>query len=341
MKKNLVFGLIGLIPWNCTTDFKLTADYKEVMVVWCLLSQNDTTHYVRIQKAYLDENTSALVIAQNPDSIYYPDILNVTIEQDDPTNVWTLERIDGDTLPEPIKKETGVFSSTKNILYRFTAALDENATYKLTVENTVSGLTATGTTNLVKDFRITRPITGLDVNFVGPSGLLQVNWDVAVNGRLHDLTIRVRYWIADAQMHTVKLKDTFVDIPIFRGRSFTETGQHDITKEAFYNGVAAKLDPIPGFVRHSDSLDFIFAVGSIALADYVNYNQAQTGITSSQVIINYTNIEGGLGLFASRYSKTVVKVPLFSNSLDTLACGAITGHLNFVPTQSLFYPFCE
>lgn len=342
MKKIACLFLLPLLPWGCTTDFKLNADYKEIMVIWGLLSQNDTTHYIRIQRAYLNENTSALVVAQNPDSIYYPDILNAVVSQEGTSNSWTLERVDGDTLPEPIQKELGIFASSPNILYRFTAILSESASYRINVENTVSGLTATAVTPLVRDFHVTRPVTGISANFIGSSDY-RVLWDATSSAPLHDLHIRMHYRIANDFPPYTSVKDTFVDIVIFKTKTFTAgNSEYDISKEVFYNSVQAKLDPVPGFIRIVDSLDFTFYVGSKELANYVNFNQAQTGLTANQISTQYTNVEGGLGLFASRYKKVIEDIPLTPGSTDTLACGQVTDELNFAPSSgNPNWPFCD
>lgn len=327
---------------SCTTDFDLTADYKEVLVMWGLLSQNDTTHYIRIQKAFLDENTSALLQAQDPDSIYYPDVLVVTVEQIGTGNKWTLERIDGDTLPEPIKKDSGTFASSPNILYRFTTPLTQSASYRITIENLASGLIATATTPLIQDFQVLRPVTSINANFIGSSDFKAI-WKVAANSSIYDLKIRLKFGLADDNQPLTIIKDTFVDLPIFSGRSYTGTdAEFAIPTEVFYDAVKNNMQPAPGFVRHFEFLDFIFSVGSTELGNYVNFNQAQTGLTSNQISVQYSNVDNGLGLFASRFTKIVPDVPMTEGSLDTLACGQKTGHLNFAPSQNhTGYPFCQ
>ena len=73
MKKLLYFLLLGSMLSSCSNDFEVSAPWKEVPVAYALLSPKDSAHYVRIEKAFLDPNVSALEIAQIADSLYYPE----------------------------------------------------------------------------------------------------------------------------------------------------------------------------------------------------------------------------------------------------------------------------
>src|SRR5437764_4127391 len=46
---------------SCSEDFTVGAPYKAITVVYGIMDVGDTAHYIRIQKAYYDENMSALV----------------------------------------------------------------------------------------------------------------------------------------------------------------------------------------------------------------------------------------------------------------------------------------
>ena len=64
--------------------------------------------------------------------------------------------------------------------------------------------------------------------------------------------------------------------------------------------------------------------------NFIRVNQAQTGITALQTLPEYTNIEGGLGIFSSRKYKVREDLGLTNISLDSLSCGSVTRNLNFV-----------
>jgi hypothetical protein len=64
---------------SCKNDVEINGEWKDISVVFGLLNQSDTAHYVRISKAFLGEG-DALVFAQQFDSLYYrPELLEVTV----------------------------------------------------------------------------------------------------------------------------------------------------------------------------------------------------------------------------------------------------------------------
>ena len=55
---------------SCETDIDVTAEWKDITVAYGILNQNDTAHYLKINKAFLGDGNS-LVYAQNADSSSY------------------------------------------------------------------------------------------------------------------------------------------------------------------------------------------------------------------------------------------------------------------------------
>ena len=95
----------------------MTAPYKEITVVYGLLNTADTVQWIRINKAFLGMG-NALVMAQQPDSINYPDILDVKLQEYEGS---TLRKTFSLLRDSSIQKEPGVFATVPNILYRTNA----------------------------------------------------------------------------------------------------------------------------------------------------------------------------------------------------------------------------
>ncbi len=55
---------------SCETEFSLNGDYEIIPVVFGLLDHTETTHMVKITKAYLGDGDN-LLYAQIPDSSYF------------------------------------------------------------------------------------------------------------------------------------------------------------------------------------------------------------------------------------------------------------------------------
>ena len=77
MKKCLgifIASMIALGMGSCSEDFDIAAPYKDITVVYGLMNIGEPVQYIRIQKAFLDPNKSALEVAKIPDSNYYRNI---------------------------------------------------------------------------------------------------------------------------------------------------------------------------------------------------------------------------------------------------------------------------
>ena len=117
-----IFGLIVIscLITACDNELVVVDKWKDIPVVWGLLSKSDTAHYIRVEKAFLDPTTSAYDIARIPDSLYYDEAV-VTLKRVNTGQVFTLERVDGDL--EGYPREGGVFAEVPNYLYeRFGAS---------------------------------------------------------------------------------------------------------------------------------------------------------------------------------------------------------------------------
>lgn len=332
---------------SCTTDFEIAADYKEVMLVYGLLNQQEEDHYIRIQRAFLDKAESALTFTSNPDSIYYPDILNVTVTEVQTNRTFNLQRVEVNSLGDPIDKDTGAFVQSPHYLYRFSNALNPNNTYRLRVENTVTGKVVTAETNLVKDFTVVRPFRTQALNWLSPSQILTF-WNLADNGRIHDLIVRFHWSIADPNNPFVRIGRDSVDWPVFQSVDyFQETPQYNIDPEQFFIAIDNFVEPDPSVIRYFDSMTYIFRVGNRELSDYINFSQVQSGITQDLAGTQFTNMEGenAYGIFAARYLQKVTGVLINDQSRDSLACGDRTNDLSFAPRNDPNrypnYPYCN
>ena len=195
--KKIIFCFLIFITitsfFSCETDFDMNAEYKDITIVYGLLNQNETTHYVKINRAFLGtDNTIAL--AQDPMTISYGDSLEVTIEEWK-GNYWQ-RTITMDTVHIKREPSSSPFYNPVNpyqIIYKTDANLLEDGTYKLIIENKYSGKVITAETKLIGDFNITKPKGGQ--KFIGFTGTSPVNveWRSGENGRLYQLVIRFNY----------------------------------------------------------------------------------------------------------------------------------------------------
>lgn len=324
----LFFVLILTLLQGCKQDFKLTAPYKEEMVIYGLVSQQDNpNHYIRIQKGYLLEG-NAYMAAGITDSIYYPNILKVAFTGSNAN--YLLTRVDGSTIG--LSEDTGIFANTPNYLYSFYGNLNGGTTYTITVIDTVSRDTVTAQTTTIGSFVISSPQAGAKIPLSNDNPFT-TTFSADANAAIFDLTIRLYYNEYSITSNTLT-KDTFIDIPAFRSvtPSTTGTGTTNaaITEDAIVKYMANNIPVNTNIYRQFESMDFNFSAGGTELAKFLTAQSAQVNsLASSDALPPYTNINGGLGLFSSRDYQSVTGVMLSISGIDTLACGSDAGQLRF------------
>ncbi len=342
----LLPGLMLLLFAGCKQDFDITADYKELPVVYGLLNYQDNNHYLRIQKGYLIEGNARLA-AGIPDSIYYPDILSVQLIPYTATGTQlgsplNFTRVDGNTIGLP--KDSGVFATTPNWLYTFNGNLDPAKNYQLVVRNDSSKQVFKNTPDLddngkgiklVQDFAVSTPIKGYQMSLQKNSPSSRVVWSRATNASLYDLTIRFfykEYRTAD----NVLLKDTFIDVPLFKSfepdNTTTQIPPVEISSDNLLSFLASKLVASNDVYREFNlqkGMQFKLSAGGKEFARFINSQQAQGGLGSNEALPPYTNIENGAGLVSSRYFKQIDSVTLSPAGFDALSCSDVSKALRF------------
>src|SRR5690606_21255581 len=131
LMKKILFSVLSLAfvfgIQSCSEDFEVTAPYKDVTLVYGLLNMQDTAHYIRIQKAFLDENKNAFDMARQADSSFYreSDLEVVMKEIANGAMVGApipLSRVDMNL--EGYPKKEGVFFTAPNYGYKFKKGLN-------------------------------------------------------------------------------------------------------------------------------------------------------------------------------------------------------------------------
>ncbi|MEZ4886404.1 MAG: hypothetical protein R3E32_16835 [Chitinophagales bacterium] len=354
MKKLFVPFILTLILGiaACSTDFDVTSDWKEITIVYGLLNPKDDVQYIRIQKAFLSENTSALELAQVGDSLYHQtgvEALSASLEEIRISNgseivakTIPLQRVSGND--EGIVKDEGIFATDPYFLYKTNVVLDQNRIYRLIV-NTPAGNVVSSTTNMVKDFTVSRPNPDISVSFLSDYNLF---WVPAENAAIYDVDVYFNYTETrnvNGQDVTEQKRIKWDALTNGQEDQLASTGgsiKVELKSDRFLNFLANNIEADADVVeRVVGKLDFVIWAGS---EDFLTFNQvalAQFGITSSQAQPTYTNVENGIGLFTSRYRKDINDVSLLGTTIDLIACGDVTGNLGFSRDPDNPNPNCQ
>lgn len=305
----------------------INADWKETMVVYGMLNVNDSVQYVRVAKAFLNENTGALQVAKISDSLYL-DSAMVSLRSTDNTFSDTLTRVWN------IAKDSGLFANDKNPLYRLnttgTKSLNPGKRYILEVLSPKTGNTVRAETNLVGPANILSPFRDSNSNFAVTPEYLTISMRAGSNSFAYDVKMDITY-------DEFPVNDTF--------NKTTKVATWNVLTNASAIGNSNMLYKIPRlallqFLRNTITADpglyhrmryagIRVYGGNQLLSDYISVNEPSIGIVQKQA--EFSNIHGGIGLFASRCIQKIDKVKFDSGSIIFMRNNAETKALNILP----------
>jgi hypothetical protein len=307
--------------FSCNPKIDINAPYKEIPVVFGLLNQNDTLHYVKITKAFLGEE-SAFEMAKARENSEYGDILHVRIvESNHPQGLnrtFECERMLVTT------KDTGIFYSPNQYVYGFRtpgAPLHQNARYTLLITNKETGQEIKSQTELIHRFDIISPgaLPQNTISFSNIHGIanLTMNWNSSRNARRYTIRMILNY--KEVNINTNDTLNKQLQWTFHRKSNHTrenEPIQHIIPGSEFFRVIGEQIPPAgPDVIRLVHTLDFYFDVVSDVINTYMEVNEPVSGILLDKPV--YTNIENGIGIFGARFSQ--VRLDKYVNHQTALA----------------------
>jgi len=333
----LSFIVLGLI--SCETDIDVNAEYKDIPVVYATISPTDTNHYIKINKAFLGE-TNALDLAGDANNFNYEDgELDVTVEEysANGTKVKTFSTGAGNLVRtvNEVPKDPGIFDNTNNVLYKFVeSSIKRASTYKLIIFNTVLDKEITSETKIVKSIVVSTPTVNQKISFwIGDSNPSIGNpndREISVvskqdMGRVDATMIfnYVEYYTTSSGLSPVSKR---VLMPL--GNVITKSSQGEeslvwkMDGETFFGNIennVPNLNTIPFFShRELSNLSMEFNVAGTELNTFMLVSAPSNTVNQDKP--NYTNINGGLGVFSSR------EKVIWESTINPL-----TGNVNFSP----------
>lgn len=359
--KVILFSLTLLILAGCSTEVELNAPYVKTSVIMGLLDPVADTQWVKINKTFLGEGNNMDYTTIRDSSEYPEGSFVATIEQmndGDVVNTFTLESIELSN-----KDLNGIFYGPEHTAY-FVATpsgLNTNDSYRLNIDF-IDKSDVYAETNLVKtdDLIITQPQQdntillaqeGFGLNFTYKDGV-KVRWLAAANVVRYSVSIRFHYteqlWAEAEHINPVgdpvskfvdfNVGELEVDNDILIGSQL----ELEFNGESFFANIGNKVQANPLVSREigfydgttTRAMDVTIAMANDELNTFMDVSQPVTGIVQERP--SYSNIANGLGLFASRSSKTVMNIPFRSSgtqnqnaNLKALKYGSYTQNLNF------------
>lgn len=326
--RHLFFVVTGLLfGVSCSNDFDLTEGSVELPVVYGLVSTTDTATYIRVERAFVDENTSAYELAKDPEKLYFPDI-EVIIRQDKNgiKTDYKFKRVDGNL--EGYKRAEGAFADAPNYLYKSKNSLNPilpDTKYTLLVKRADGSTLTEGTTTSLNKY------VNEDIISPGTSALLsfgyktqnKVEWVADPDAAIHDVNYIIHY----KEDKNGVISNKSVTWKLVRNYEKTE---YTFKGQTFYEFMKGAIEADPQVKRYLQGASIELVSGGKEIRDYISIGQANLGITSSGEIPRYTNLSnGGLGLFSSKAYFRRDNIGFSNITIDSLRNGIFTKSLNF------------
>ena len=313
--------MAALLLASCSVEFSPNAQWKEIPVVYCLLDQDDADSWVRVEKCYLTEG-DIYSPAQISDSINYPEgsIIVAILAYDNSGRQV-------DSIPftyTTADRDSGDFAYANQPLYHANTAgrLRDDWRYRLVVRHTADGKLIAASADSIplikqissavvnKPSYTVNPVTGTAYGqfaFYGANNTCRIEWDTLQYGRLYQPIVRLYY--------AVHGDTTYIDLkaPSATSRNTAPTLSVDYPRYAFLNDIKTMLQGDTATKKYLKMVDIYLTVAS---EDYNAYRASlQAGASITQGREPYTNIDGGLGIFASRRMHLHKWMPADSSSL--------------------------
>lgn len=344
--KKLIIPFVAMVSLfllpGCSEKFDVAAPYKNITVIYGYLDMRDTAHYIRIQKAFLDQNKSALTMSQTPDSNFYAN-LDVTVAKisfsGTKQGVIQLNRVDLNA--EGYQKQQGAFFTAPNYAYKFTDLLDPQYIYRIIVRNQATGEVDSAETPIIEDLNRNKfhvdifddtdvVLAGLGFASTAPNKNFefQITYaapsDFTFNGTSTPVFLVqpiIRFNWTDSNMLNGAKTNHYGDFapgyaPMQRSSIF-----YDIRNTDLYNGIRSALGAAPENTARLLGRPEVFVY--LGTNDFYKYQQNSliqgVGLTGNEIQPTFTNIKGAnvLGLYTSRAMRSGL-LTLTGNTMDSL-----------------------
>ena len=321
IKKYLCFIFIslGLIVLNsCNEKIKLIGDFVETAVVYGLLDQADSLHYIKINRAFIGPG-NALEIAQIADSSYFTNV-DATISEylnGNLTRSWLLR----DTILDN-KDPNGVFYAPEQKVYYFKTmptgfngviqtstnpqmtSLNPQAIYKIDIVINNGAFSVSGETELVRGITSAAATQNFNFKFaINPGEYTSTGITVSSTGNSYVLNTQLKIAFNEWENNTYSEKSFFwklgeADVLPSSSKIFTANG------ETFYDLMKSNCTENSTITKRTfKGVTIKITGGAEELYNFIAVNKPSSGLAQSKP--TYTNLTATngkrvIGIFSSR-----------------------------------------
>ena len=317
--KYLTLSIFFISFYSCENEIDLNADFVETPVVLGLIDHGADTQFIRITKTFLKDGSNAIELASDPNNLYYESV-NVALTNLSSGNVYQLKKLD-------VTKEPGVFSSEDNRVYYTDTSLMVGADYKLDVV-LPDGTIAYSETKALENVKLDKPNVSRNQEISFVNNVLNVqdyNFRFEIGEEIAKFE-SVMFFLYDEEIGSSSIRRE-VRIPIGSHTNSNLKANDDVqitmTGQRFLETIASEVQPTntKKVIPASDCIRIEIYAADETFIFYQDLNGPIDGI--AQVRPEYSNIENGLGLFASR-STVKYLASIQANTRNELINGSYT-----------------
>ena len=323
--RKIIFPIIGLcFLLSCDNEVQLNAPFKDIPVVYGLLSASDTAHYIRIEKAFLVENENALELARDPNQLYY-DHLEVSLTRQSTGETFSLKRISG--ADDGYPRKDGIFIEEPNYLYKVNQTeilLDEGDVIQIAINRGEGFDPVTASTPIIGSIKINQPNPDNTISFK-ENVKTRFRWTDKANASFYSVKLYLKYLEADAN-NGGDFEEKVLEWPV---KEDIGTNKFDIDGHNFFVFLSNSLASGEQFRRIFSKVDVRVDAGGLELQKYIEQGLVNIGITGSQEVDAYSNLSEGVGVFSTRNSIITPNYNISQVTRDSLINGRFTKALNF------------
>jgi len=345
-----VLMLTALIVFtSCKNDFDINAEYKDINIVYGVMNPSQKRQYIRINRAFLTDG-DVFVAATEPDSSNYPYMLNVSISEFNESN-QLVNTFMLDTVHLP--KTSGAFNTGYQPFYYFDAPgvhsvsqyndmsfdtlyLNPKHTFKLKIENPVTGEVTESETKLISDFSIQKPAPfNKFISFI-TDNRIAVEMRSPIYAKVYDAKFIFFYREVDVNNVSDTIEKS-ITWKLGTLKSERISGGEDVFFQyvpySFFNILKNQIPASETLKRFHGTfstgqrtdIQLVITAGALELSAYIDANKPSNSIIQDRPV--YTNIVNGIGIFSS---KRTIRLNYFLNAftIDSLRNGSVA-YLNF------------
>jgi hypothetical protein len=328
MGKRFIF-LIGffVLLLSCEKEWNALEPWEENYAVFSSLNLKDTAQYVRINRLFHSEDNPNFY-TQVPDSVHvHPQDFEVYLEH------WK----DGTLAGNPIifypsndfQKEDGNFTKEGYFVYKTTQRLAIDSEYKLMIRNIRTGFQMEATAPTFG--RRTLHQSFLEKRYFHIAQYKPERLDYSGNlmpDQFEKMVQRLLYL-------EISPTDTIEKILDWRPWLYhlgLEQKNSDTAQftDAYFEYIGECIPAKAGVKRLAVGVDKLLIVNSEELDLFIDLSNTGSTLYYDP---NYTNFSRGAGFFGFRYYYTFFAIELADITLDSLAQGSFTKHLNFADSE--------